>query len=162
MFRKTKLYTVLLKKNSPKPLETAIFVPQGFNIWAVVFFSLWALFNRLWVLFIFLFAFEMTMQFMFFQESVAGHNISIDLAIIALHIWFGIEANDLRVATLERKGYIVFDITSGMDEVEAERRFFDKYQLANQLVNVPAPNQENSELRNSHYPESDINSLNSA
>lgn len=136
MFRKTKLYTVLLKKNAPKPIETAIFVPQGFNIWALAFFSIWALFNRLWILFVVLFAFEILVQFMFFTEGTINHSIFIDLSIIVLHIWFGLEANDLKVATLERNGYIVFDVTSGMDEVEAERRFFDKYQLANQLLNT--------------------------
>ena len=62
-------------------------------------------------------------------------NVYIDFAIILFHFWFGFEANDLRVRELENKGYVVFDVTSGSNETEAERRFFDKYLMASSLVN---------------------------
>ena len=49
---KTKLYTVLLKRNSPEPLNDVVIVPNKFNFWAFLFSPIWALYNKLWFLFV--------------------------------------------------------------------------------------------------------------
>lgn len=122
---KTKLYTVLIKNKSPEPLKDTIFIKGGFNFYAFLFFSFWALFNKLWILFVALIAIELAgvyfPQFLFFDKFY------FDLIIIALHFWLGFEANDLKISKLEQEGYIIFDVVSGTDNLDAERRFYDKY-----------------------------------
>jgi len=122
---KTKLYTVLIKKKAPEPLKEVIFIKNGFNIYAFFFFSFWALFNKLWLLFAALFSLEIAAnifpQYLFFDKTY------FELLAVTLHFWLGFEANDIKISNLEQNGYIIFDVVSGIDELDAERRFYDKY-----------------------------------
>src|SRR5262245_42510944 len=48
-------------------------------------------------------------------------------ASVAISLLFAFEANDLRTASLERRGYRFAGVVSGRDRVEAERAFFTKW-----------------------------------
>lgn len=122
---KTKLYTVLIKKKSPEPLKETVFVKSGFNLYAFIFFSFWALFNRVWLLAVALFAIEIAASF--YPQSLFFDKAYFEILLTALHFWIGFEANDIKISNLEQNGYIVFDVVSGVDEIDAERRFYDKY-----------------------------------
>lgn len=119
MFNKTKIYSVYVKRDAESPLESAVLVKQGFNFWAFFFMPFWALYNRMWILFAVLMAISV-----FFTM-----NDSELMGVISLlfNIWFGCEANNFRSSALERKGYLLFDVVVGIDEVAAQQRFFDKY-----------------------------------
>ena len=45
-------------------------------------------------------------------------------ASLAIAVLFAFEANDLRAASLERRGYRLAGVASGRDRTEAERSFF--------------------------------------
>jgi hypothetical protein len=132
MFTKTKLYTVLIKRNSAEPLKDAEFVRSGFNIWAFLFSSIWALFNRLWLVFFLLLGLE-ALNF-YLPNYLLINTDGLDLLIIVIHILLGFEGNDLKIKNLQKKGYFIFDVTSGIDDLEAERRFFDKYLMFSQSL----------------------------
>lgn len=118
MFARTKIYSVYIKKDS-NPLENAIFIKQGFNFWAFIFNIIWALFNRLWLVAIALFALNCVF--------VTIDSPAMALVSFLVNIWFGFEANNFKAAKLEKLGYINFDVVTGIDPLAAKQRFFDKY-----------------------------------
>jgi hypothetical protein len=48
-------------------------------------------------------------------------------ASLAIAVLFAFEANDLRAASLERRGYRPAGVVSGRDRTEAERSFFSSW-----------------------------------
>lgn len=60
---------------------------------------------------------------------VADGGFSTFMISLLIHVFFGMEANNLKSQKLERTGYIVFDVVTGIDEIAAKQRFFDKYLL---------------------------------
>jgi Protein of unknown function (DUF2628) len=120
---RTKIYSVYVKKDSKNPLETAIFVRQGFNFWAFLLTPIWAIYNRLWLLFIILTAATVAFEL--------GNAPEFNAVSLVMSVWFGFEANGFKASKLERKGYIIFDVVTGIDTVAAEARFYDKYLLMN-------------------------------
>jgi hypothetical protein len=126
MFTRTRIYSVYVRKDSKNPLDTAIFIKQGFNFLAFLFTMVWAFFNRLWftgiVLTIFTIFFEL------------GDSIEFSTASLIMAIWFGFEANNFKSRRLERIGYIIFDVVTGIDKLAAQTRFYDKYLLSKPSV----------------------------
>ncbi len=121
MFTRTKIYSVYVKKDSKNPLDTAVFVKQGFSLWAFLFTSVWALFNRLWFAFVLLLIFS--------AMFAINEGIEFTMASFMLNIWFGFEANNFKARRLERTGYIIYDVVTGIDKLAAQARFYDKYLL---------------------------------
>lgn len=121
MFNRTKIYSVYVKQGTNNPLDSAIFIKQGFNFKAFLFTALWALYNRLWLLALVVGA----VSAIFIMNSGAAFMISS----ILFSIWFGLEANNFKSHQLEKKGYILFDVATGTDRMAAQARFFDKYML---------------------------------
>jgi hypothetical protein len=126
MFTRTKIFSVYVKKDSKNPLDTAVFVKQGFSFWAFFFAPIWALYNRLW------FAFLLLVVFSVLLAINKGPEFTI--ASLILNIWFGFEANNFKTRKLERRGYIVFDVVTGIDKLAAQTRFYDKYLLNKPVV----------------------------
>lgn len=129
MFTRTKLYSVYVNKGAYNPLETAVFIKQGFNFWAFLFTSVWAIYNRLWLIF----------SLLTIIQIMLAVNDSIQFMLISLlvNIWFGFEANNFKSAKLEKKGYILFDVVTGIDELSASQRFFDRYLFNKQQITIP-------------------------
>jgi hypothetical protein len=149
LFNRTKIYSVLLKKDSANPLEEAIFVAEGFNIFAFLFNAFWALFNKLWLIFIALVIVQGLVH------STQSNPILSQYILIFINIWFGFEANNFKISSLERKGYILYDTVTGVDETDAQRRFYDKYTLFSEKRNIVKEQvQTFSDIEESIIPES--------
>ncbi len=124
-----KLYSVYVRKHAPNPLESALFVKQGFNFWAFLLTPVWSLYKRLWIVSAVLIAVSVLLAH---SDSIAFNLISV-----VFSIWFGMEANNFLTMKLERKNYILFDVVGARDKYSAEQRFYDKYQS---FKNTPRAN----------------------
>ena len=126
MFGGTKLYEVYVKKDSSRPLEDIVIVSQGFNIWAFIFHFFWAIYNKLWslaLLFLVFISFEALSHQILSDKS----GIFFSLFFLLVKIWIAFEAHNFKARLLRKKGYVLYDIVTGGNETEAEKRFFDKY-----------------------------------
>jgi hypothetical protein len=113
------VFTVYSKAGSH---EDAIFVEDGFSWGAFLFTGLWALWNRMWivaaVVIAALIALSTGTTAIGLSEGFAG------LLNLALSLLFGLEAQDLKRWSLERRGYRQVGLISAADISEAELRFF--------------------------------------
>lgn len=108
--------------NLTERADRVAFVKEGFAWLALFVPVLWLIYHRMWIeliLFLAIFtvlpwAFGLDRQ----TEALFGW---ISLALVAL---FAFEANDLRSAALERRGYRLAGVTMGRDRMEAELAFF--------------------------------------
>jgi hypothetical protein len=98
------------------------FVKEGFSWPALLLPALWLIYQRMWVeLIVLVLAFAaLQWAFGFDQQGQA----LLGWASLALVVLFAFEANDLRTAALERRGYRLAGVASGRDRTEAERSFF--------------------------------------
>jgi len=102
--------------------ERLEFVKEGFSWPAVLVPILWLLYYRMWIEFILL-ALVYVALHLAFGTSAAGQNL-FGWASLAIAVLFAFEANDLRAAALELRGYRLAGVASGRDRIEAERSFF--------------------------------------
>jgi hypothetical protein len=124
------VYTVLAPKVRdgdalPDPMAL-VFVKDGFNWPALFFAGAWLIYRRLWLVLIGYIVIAMALSF-------AAENLSGGLgglAILAVHLLFALEANQLRVWTLERNGYGLISIAEGRNVEEAELRYFSEAEVA--------------------------------
>ncbi len=125
MFEKSKFFAVYVKKDSNNPLEEAVIVKQGFNFFAVIFTSFWALYNKIWWLFFALLCIEGALYY------EISHNIESVIFFKSLgfliQLWLGFEASNLKGKNLEKRGYMLFDVVCASDETEAHCRLFGKF-----------------------------------
>jgi hypothetical protein len=131
---KTRIYQVYVKENSSEPLMTAEFVREGFNIWALFFDLFWLLYKRIWLAVILVIGFY-GLNYYLLAKGVVGL-VQVNIFRLGLKIWLGFEGQNLKCGHLERNGYVLMDVVTARDEMEAKRRFFDKYSFASSRVNV--------------------------
>jgi hypothetical protein len=102
--------------------ERLAFVKEGFS-WPAFFVPiLWLLYYRMWIEFILLALVYVALQ-LAFGTSGPGESL-VGWASLAIAVLFAFEANDLRAAALERRGYRLAGVASGRDRTAAERSFF--------------------------------------
>ncbi len=112
-----KIYTVYAKENDPQQLENIVLVEEGFSWFAAIFHVFYALYNKLWVVSLIIFAIQMVLLA---AETNNLINIGIIDAIrVGLLLLIGAGFNDWKRDVLEKKGYIFQDIVSGKNEEEA-------------------------------------------
>ena len=124
LFSKPQIYTVHINPANNNAVEKAVFVREGFSVYAFIFGVLWALYHRAWGFAIFLGVFAVLF-------GVAEHSKWMDrdsLAIIQLAFSFlvGYHANDCRRASLAKRGYIMSDVVASDNEMRAQQRYFDR------------------------------------
>jgi Protein of unknown function (DUF2628) len=128
--------------------EKLAFVKEGFS-WPALFVPvLWLIYHRMWLELIAFLAIFAVLPFAFGldrqNEELVGW---ISFALVVL---FAFEANDLRTASLERRGYTLAGVAMGSGRAEAERDFFRQW-LPLQAVTaepepaVPAPRERRPE-----------------
>lgn len=118
-----KTYLVYLKKNDPDALEKAIFVKEGFSIFAAVFKVFWALYYRMWLSAFALFSVSICFVLM---EKYATMGGAILLGLrIGFVIFIGFSARDWYCSHLEKQGFELSSVVSGRDMLEVKQRFFD-------------------------------------
>jgi hypothetical protein len=101
------------------------FVREGFSWVALLVPLLWLIYHRMWIEFVVLLLVYVGLQIAFGGDA-QGQALTA-WAGLAISILFAFEANDLRTASLERRGYRFAGVASGRDRVDAERAFFIKW-----------------------------------
>ena len=121
-----KIYTVYTNPKAKEPYESAVFVPEGFNWWALVFpINLAQAFDRKsWFFFTILFIYFLTGAL---GESMGKEiNLYISILKMALIPFLGIWANDFWRASLKRRGFSLQTVVVAEDTIDAQRRFLEK------------------------------------
>jgi Protein of unknown function (DUF2628) len=101
------------------------FVREGFSWVALLVPLVWLLYHRMWIEFVVLILVYVGLQLAFGGDA-QGQALTA-WAVLAISVLFAFEANDLRTASLERRGYRLAGVASGRDRVDAERAFFTKW-----------------------------------
>ncbi len=122
MATKSKFFEVYINSSKPE-FENTVIIKQGFNFYAFIFTALWALYNRLWFLFFGLIAIE---GIIYNYASNNPDSDAIQFASILINIWLGFEAPNFKAKKLLSNGYELADVVCAIDDIEAERRFYDK------------------------------------
>ncbi len=118
-----RVYTFHYLPESPEPDRDVVLVGEGFCWPAFLVAPLWALWHRLWLVFIVVavcgIALDLALDFAG-ADSVTG--VICGLAFSAI-VGFG--ANDWRRASMTRRGYRMAGVVAAADRDAALRRFFD-------------------------------------
>lgn len=111
----------------PAP-ERFVFVRDGFYVWAFVFGPLWLAYRRLWLALIgyLVLCTALTLSLRVLHVGPGGRVASLLLIAILL----GLEAGSLIRWTLARRRFRQLDVVVADDRDAAERRFFDRWTLA--------------------------------
>lgn len=120
-----KFFAVYIKPKAAEPLETALFVKEGFSILAMMLNIFWMLYHRIWVAAALLIAFNIALSYGQFYNVISAPAVFI--LNTGLLVFIGFEASDWYQQTLKRHGYLLLDIVSGKDLEQAQQRFFDNY-----------------------------------
>ncbi len=121
-----KIYTVHMKAPSGDRTQDAldaVFIPEGFSLFALLLPIPWMLVNRMWLV---LLTFLVVTGFLEYGASFFGHIIPGVFLLVAT-VWFAFEANALRRWTIEGKGYHMAGLASGRSLSDAEQRFFETW-----------------------------------
>lgn len=123
-----KLYSVYLRDHGRKPLSDLILVKEGFSWPAFVFTFMWALWTRMWLPTVALFAVIVLsgwgMRYLGLGETAQS------VLSLAVAIAVGLIGNDLRRWWLDRQGYYEVAVVTGNNAEEATRRFLDNADIA--------------------------------
>jgi hypothetical protein len=129
-------------KPAPDLFERAdklAFVKEGFS-WPALFLPLlWLIYHRMWIEFFLLLALYAALQAAFGGDP-QGEALAA-WASLGVGVLFAFEANDLRTAALERRGYRCAGVAIGRDRTEAERAFFNIW-LPQQQTRSARPERE--------------------
>lgn len=112
-----KLYRVYSKGE----IATAKFVPEGFSFLGFLLTPLWALYHRLWWLFLVALVLEAVIRGTVGSESHWYPVLQVGWAVLA-----GAFAYDWLGWHVKRKGWEMVDVVSGRSLVEAQRRYYDR------------------------------------
>ncbi|EEQ96960.1 DUF2628 domain-containing protein [Brucella sp. ZJ1_1] len=134
---------VVLEPEDTQNLEQAVFVRDGFHVWALVLPFVWLLAQRLWF------------------EAFAVVGVTILLGLVATHfgiegavpvltllmsLFAALEGANWKIARLRRRGFVEKAVIDASDLEEAEIRYFYRLQDAGQpaapladLADKPAP-----------------------
>lgn len=119
------LYTVHVPGDGRDPLARAdrtVFVREGFNARAFAFGWLFLLWHGIWgALAVWLVLGGALAALWWFVHVSPGTIVSL---VLLMHLFVGIEGNDLRRWSLGRRGFGFLDVVSGSRPDEAEYSFF--------------------------------------
>lgn len=121
MFNGLQTYSVYVKQDAPEPLDTVIFVREGFYVWAMVFTVFWAAYHKLGHLALLLLAFYGALAALMMKGLVTPE--MSDALQLGLCLWMGFDAPEWRAEGLRRRGYVLYDVVRGVDEEDATSRF---------------------------------------
>lgn len=118
-------------------MEQAVFLKDGFAVYAFLFTGLWLLAKRLWLAFL---VFLLLWGGLLLAGSQLGFNpLAIGLAQTVIGLYLGLEGNALVEGKLIRKGWTLAGVVEGKQLDTIERRFFEQAGLEPARAPVPAP-----------------------
>lgn len=120
-----RIYTVHVRSPGRRPEADIHLVKEGFSWPAFFFAGIWALWSRLWLVAAVFFAIEILWTLAF--EWLDLHPLINGVISIGLAAAMGFVANDLKRATLFRRGYAEVGVVAGNDADAALQRFFDRH-----------------------------------
>jgi hypothetical protein len=115
-------------------------IKEGFSWPAFIFGPLWLIARRMWLVLAGFAAVWLAVQ-LCFMVLPGGANAA-GLAWLVISLGFGMEANQLRRWTLERRGYRTIGVVVGNSLIECEHRFFLSWPdatTAERAVPTPPP-----------------------
>ena len=112
--------------------EGLVFVKDGFSWAAALFAPIWLVVHRLWWPLLGYVVVGGALQLV--QLTLAFDKRWLGLAVLALHLLIGLEADTLRRWALERRGWRTVGTVSGKTAAECERRFFDAWLPAQPIL----------------------------
>ena len=116
--------------------ERLAFVKEGFS-WPAFFVPFfWLIYHRMWIELVLLLALLVALQIVFGLDQ-RGEAL-VGWASFAVSLLFAFEANDLRTASLERRGYKLVGVASGDSRDNAELTFLHGW-LPRQDKNAALP-----------------------
>ena len=124
LFPKTHIYTVHINPEYSHAVEKAVFIREGFDFIAFIFGAFWALYHRMW-----LEALCIAVPVVLLGAADKQNwldDASIAVLNLALSFIIGLWANDLRRASLSRRGYIMSDVVVSDGELSAQQRYFER------------------------------------
>lgn len=135
------VYTVHVPEGLADELRRAdrtVFVREGFNGWALLFGSLFLLRHRLWIAFVLWLAVACGITaFGWVFHPPAGPLVAL---MVLMHLFLGVEGNDLRRWRLERRRFAMADVVTGQRSGDAELAYF--LRRPSEAANpAPAPRQ---------------------
>jgi hypothetical protein len=114
------------------------FVKEGFN-WPALFFPvIWLIARGMWLVLVLYLAAAAILG----AASQVASEYAVAAVSMAFAFLFALEANGLRRWTLMRKGWRMIGVAEGRNQMEAERRFFDRLlaeKPAASAIPVPPP-----------------------
>ena len=119
-------YSVYETDPSPANLveraDKLAFVKDGFSLTAFFFGALWLIYQRMWIeLVVYVAVFSALEWAAAANQKAAG---MLGIAMFGLTVLFALEASDLRIAMLRRRGYKFAGVAIGRDRSSAELSFF--------------------------------------
>lgn len=108
--------------------DKLVFVRDGFHFWAFVFGVLWLVYHRLWLATLGYIVVTVGLMVALAWLHVDAQTRVLVMLLIA--ILMGLEAATLRRWTLSRRRWRQIDVVVADDVQMAERRFFDRWALA--------------------------------
>lgn len=113
-------YSIFEKENSPTQV-----VATGFSFWPLVFNIFWLAYHRIWLVLIVVIALFSALSLLSTQFGFISLT-QVDLLRTFLFIFIALEAGNFKEYALEKRGYTLVDITTGVSKEDAFRRFLDK------------------------------------
>lgn len=105
-------------------MERAVFLKDGFNLYAFLFTGIWLLAKRLWLAFL---IFAVLWLCLILGGRLVGINpLAIVLAQALIGVFLGLEGGRLLERKLTRQGWSLAGVVEGRKLEEAERRFFER------------------------------------
>ena len=105
-------------------MDRAVFLKDGFAVYAFLFTGLWLLAKRLWLAFL---VFLLLWGALLLAGSQLGFNpLAIGLAQTVIGLYLGLEGNALVEGKLIRKGWTLAGVVEGKQIDHIERRFFEQ------------------------------------
>jgi hypothetical protein len=102
--------------------DELVFVKEGFSWGALLIPGIWLIYRGMWFE---LFAFCLLLVLLrWVFGGIDGGAAVLGWTLVAIIVLFAFEANDLRGAALERRGYKVAGVATGTDRDSAELAFF--------------------------------------
>ena len=117
--------------------ETLVFVKEGFAWPAFLLTPFWAIANRLWLVLLGYLAIVVGAELLFMALGIEQSG-AVAAMLLALQLWIGLEAAQLKRWTLARSGWQTRGSVNGRDIDECERRFLDLWLPSQPLIRVGA------------------------
>ena len=135
MLNHSKIYTVHLNPGLAFPEEQLELVREGATLWGFVFHGLWLLYHRCWF-----WGLAATLGYMLVVgggEYIGLSTPAIMACELFIRLLVAFEGQDLRRASLARRGYLLADIIAAPGAQQAQRSFFHRWLVSGELK--PAP-----------------------